>query len=50
MIEINDLSKTFLKDGLAIEVRKELNLRIDTGQSLAVVGVSGSGKSTLIHI
>jgi lipoprotein-releasing system ATP-binding protein len=50
MIQIQDLSKTFLKDGLAIEVLKELNLHIDTGESLAVVGVSGSGKSTLIHI
>ena len=50
MIEIKNLSKTFLKDGLAIEVLKELDLRIDTGESLAVVGVSGSGKSTLIHI
>ena len=50
MIEIKNLSKTFLKDGLAIEVLKELNLRIDTGESLAVVGVSGSGKSTLVHI
>ncbi len=50
MIQIQDLSKTFLKDGLAIEVLKELNLRIGTGESLAIVGVSGSGKSTLIHI
>src|SRR5512140_2846750 len=50
MIEIKNLSKTFLKDGLAIDVLKELNLCIDTGESLAVVGVSGSGKSTLIHI
>ena len=50
MIQIQNLSKTFLKDGLAIEVLKELDLRIDTGESLAVVGVSGSGKSTLIHI
>jgi lipoprotein-releasing system ATP-binding protein len=50
MIQVQNLSKTFLKDGLTIEVLKELNLRIDTGESLAVVGVSGSGKSTLIHI
>jgi lipoprotein-releasing system ATP-binding protein len=50
MIRIQNLSKTFLKDGLAIEVLRELNLQIDTGESLAVVGVSGSGKSTLIHI
>jgi lipoprotein-releasing system ATP-binding protein len=50
MIQVQDLSKTFLKDGLAIEVLKGLNLRIDDGESLAIVGVSGSGKSTLIHI
>jgi lipoprotein-releasing system ATP-binding protein len=50
MIRIENLNKTFLKDGLAIEVLKELNLCINTGESLAVVGVSGSGKSTLIHI
>jgi lipoprotein-releasing system ATP-binding protein len=50
MIRIQNLSKTFLKDGLRIEVLKELNLQIETGESLAVVGVSGSGKSTLIHI
>jgi lipoprotein-releasing system ATP-binding protein len=50
MIQVQNLSKTFLKDGLTIEVLKGLNLRIDTGESLAVVGVSGSGKSTLIHI
>jgi lipoprotein-releasing system ATP-binding protein len=50
MIRIENLNKTFLKDGLKIEVLKELNLCINTGESLAVVGVSGSGKSTLIHI
>src|SRR5574340_478378 len=50
MIRVENLSKTFLKDGLKIEVLKGLNLEITAGESLAVVGVSGSGKSTLIHI
>jgi lipoprotein-releasing system ATP-binding protein len=50
MIRVENLSKTFLKDGLKIEVLKGLNFQIATGESLAVVGVSGSGKSTLIHI
>jgi lipoprotein-releasing system ATP-binding protein len=50
MIQIQNLNKTFVKDGLKIEVLKGLNLRIETGDSLAIVGVSGSGKSTLIHI
>jgi lipoprotein-releasing system ATP-binding protein len=50
MIQIQDLNKTFLKDGLKIEALRGLNLQIEDGDSLAIVGASGSGKSTLIHI
>ncbi len=50
MIKLNDLSKTFVKDGNRIEVLKSLNLTISRGESLAILGVSGAGKSTLIHI
>jgi len=50
MININNLNKTFIKDGNKIEVLKELNLTITRGHSLAILGVSGAGKSTLIHI
>jgi lipoprotein-releasing system ATP-binding protein len=50
MIKLENLSKTFVKDGNKIEVLKGLNLEIAKGDSLAVVGVSGAGKSTLIHI
>ena len=50
MITLKDLSKTFVKDGNKIEVLQNLNLEIQKGDSLAVVGVSGAGKSTLIHI
>jgi lipoprotein-releasing system ATP-binding protein len=50
MIILTDLSKTFVKDGNKIEVLRNLNLEIQKGDSLAVVGVSGAGKSTLIHI
>jgi len=50
MISLKLLSKTFIKDGNRIDVLKGLDLEIQKGESLAVVGVSGSGKSTLIHI
>jgi lipoprotein-releasing system ATP-binding protein len=50
MITVNNLNKTFIKDGNKIEVLKELNLTIPRGHSLAILGVSGAGKSTLIHI
>ena len=50
MIKLENLSKTFIKDGNKIEVLRGLNYEIKKGESLAVLGVSGSGKSTLIHI
>ncbi len=50
MIVLENLSKTFLKDGNKIEVLRGLNLKINKGESLAILGVSGAGKSTLIHI
>lgn len=50
MIILENLSKTFLKDGNKIEVLRGLNLKIKKGESLAILGVSGAGKSTLIHI
>ena len=50
MIVLENLSKTFFKAGNKIEVLRGLNLRIEKGRSLAVLGASGAGKSTLIHI
>jgi len=50
MIQLNNLCKTFIKDGNRIEVLKSLDFTITRGESLAILGVSGAGKSTLIHI
>ncbi|HPK53389.1 MAG TPA: ABC transporter ATP-binding protein [Smithellaceae bacterium] len=50
MIKLENLSKSFTKDGNKIEVLRNLNFEIKKGDSLAVLGVSGAGKSTLIHI
>lgn len=50
MIKLENLSKTFIKDGNKIEVLRGLDYEIEKGESLAVLGVSGAGKSTLIHI
>ena len=50
MIVLDNLAKTFIKDGNRIEVLRNLKLEVKKGDSLAVLGVSGAGKSTLIHI
>lgn len=50
MITLENLSKTFIKDGNRIEVLRNLNLKVEKGESLAILGASGAGKSTLIHI
>ncbi|SEM18095.1 lipoprotein-releasing system ATP-binding protein [Syntrophus gentianae] len=50
MIQVQDLKKTFVKDGNRIEVLRGLNLTIDNGDSLAILGVSGAGKTTFVHI
>ena len=49
ILEINDLCKTFRTAASLepIEVLKNLNLEMETGETLAILGQSGSGKSTL---
>ena len=50
MIKLENLRKTFFKDGNKIEVLEGLNLHIARGESIAIWGISGAGKSTLLHI
>lgn len=50
MLEAINLSKTYTSDGVAFEALKDVDLRIDSGDCVAIVGKSGSGKSTLMHL
>ncbi|MDD5722125.1 MAG: ABC transporter ATP-binding protein [Syntrophales bacterium] len=50
MIEIHQLTKTFIKDKTRIEVLKGITFSIARGESLAILGASGTGKTTLLQI
>ena len=50
MIELSDVSKVYGRKEHQFVALKDINLTIEEGRSVAIVGKSGSGKSTLMHI
>ncbi len=45
-----NLHKTYRKDAVAVPVLQGVNLEVQRGEFVSVVGISGSGKSTLLHL
>ncbi len=50
VLEIQGLRKTFSNDGLTVEVLKDLECTVFSGEVVGVVGASGVGKTTFLHI
>ncbi|MCG8641553.1 MAG: ATP-binding cassette domain-containing protein, partial [Desulfobacterales bacterium] len=50
LIQIHDLGKQYLSGDTLVDAINGMNLVIDDGDFIAVMGQSGSGKSTLLSI
>lgn len=49
-IDLIDICKTYGEGENKVEALKNVNLSIEKGEFISIVGTSGSGKSTLLHI
>ena len=50
LIEVKNLSKVYGSGEAEVKALKNINLNIEQGEFVAIVGPSGSGKSTLLHL
>ncbi|UCC13566.1 MAG: lipoprotein-releasing ABC transporter ATP-binding protein LolD [Gammaproteobacteria bacterium] len=50
VLECRNLGKTFSEGGANLRVLDAVNLRVEKGERLAIVGASGSGKTTLLQL
>ena len=50
LIELKNICKSYPLEGLNLKILKGINLQIESGEFVAIMGPSGSGKSTLMNI
>ena len=50
LYKFSNVNKIFSAPGETLEILKDINMIVEEGEALAIVGASGSGKSTLLHL
>ena len=50
LLKVDGLEKTFQSGGRPLTIFQNLDMKVEAGELVALVGQSGTGKSTLLHI
>lgn len=50
ILELNGIYKNYFTDNFEVPVLKDINIEVEEGDYIAIMGPSGSGKSTLMNI
>ena len=50
VLNCSNLARTFLEGEAALHILRDINLTVNEGERVAIMGASGCGKSTLLHL
>lgn len=50
MIELQNVSRSFIVGDQQVSALRDINLRLDAGEYISIMGPSGSGKSTMLNL